>query len=225
MRTLDDLLEMSPWTAGLSPAERERVRSESTARDFATGTFICRKGEPADCWVGVADGLVKLNVFSASGKTATFAGVPAGGWFGEGSVLKRELRKYDVVALRESRIAFVPWATFHWLLDTSIPFNRFVLNQLNERLRYFIGTLEHDRLLGPDARVARSLAALFDPLLYPGPRTQLAISQEELGHLAGISRQRANQALKTLEAAGLLRVEYSGVTVLDLPGLHAFDAS
>jgi len=38
--------------------------------------------------------------------------------------------------------------------------------------------------------VARSLAALFHPLLYPGVGTLLRITQQELGYLVGLSRQR-----------------------------------
>ena len=87
-----------------------------------------------------------------------------------------------------------------------------------ERLGQFIGMVEHDRLLGPDARLARSLAGLFNPLLYPNVGASLPISQEELGQLVGRSRQRINQALR-LAQAGLLRIDYGGVTVLDLPGL------
>jgi hypothetical protein len=62
----------------------------------------------------------------------------------------------------------MPRATFEWLLDTDIDFNRFLLMQLNERLGQFIAMVEYERLLEPDARVARSLAALFNPVLYPG---------------------------------------------------------
>src|SRR3546814_4008469 len=72
-----------------------------------------------------------------------------------------------VVALRDSTIIRLPVATFNWLLDNSIPFNRYLLHQLNERVGQFIGKAEHDRLLAPDARVARCLAELFNPLLYP----------------------------------------------------------
>ena len=53
-------------------------------------------------------------------------------------------------------------------------------------------------------------------------RVQQGISQEELGYLAGVSRQRANQALKVLEDAGLVRSEYGGINVLDLDGLRRF---
>jgi len=222
VRSLEDMLALSPWTRELSAEQLGRMRAAIIVREFAAGSTVCRKGDPASAWVGVIDGLVKLHSLSPSGKSVTFAGIPAGGWFGEGSVLKGEPLKYDIVALRDSRIALMPEATFRWLLDTSIPFNRFLLTQLNERLGQFIGMVEHDRLLEPDARVARCLAALFNPYLYPGVGPQLQISQEEIGLLSGVSRQRANQALQVLEKEGLLRVEYGGITVLDLEGMGRY---
>lgn len=222
MRSLSQLLALSPWTVSLSTDQLERVKRTVAERKFPAGSFVCRKGEPANTWIGIVDGLVKLNAVSASGKAVTLAGIPAGSWFGEGSVLKREPRKYDVVALRAARIAFMPEATFRWLLDTSIPFNRFLLTQLNERLGQFIGMLEHERLLDPDARVARALASLFNPYLYPVTEHRIQISQEEIGLLSGVSRQRVNQALQVLGKAQLLRVAYGGITVLDLAGLDRF---
>src|SRR5450830_1310887 len=162
MRLLEDMLALSPWTRELSAEYLSRVRAAIIVREFKAGRTVCRKGDPASAWIGVIDGLVKLHSLSPSGRSVTFAGIPAGGWFGEGSVLKAESFKYDIVALRDSRIALMPEATFRWLLDTSIPFNRFLLKQLNERLGQFIGMVEHDRLLEPDARVARALAALFN---------------------------------------------------------------
>ena len=191
-------------------------------RDYRSGACVCRKGDPANAWLGVVDGLVKLHSLSPAGKSVTFAGIPAGGWFAEGSVLKGQDLKYDIIALRESRIGFMPDATFHWLLDTSIPFNRFLLKQLNERLGQFIGMVEHDRLLDPDARVARALAALFNPHLYPHSDPQVQISQEELGYLAGASRQRVNRSLQVLSKASLIKIDYGLVTVLDLEGLRRF---
>lgn len=184
---------------------------------------MCRKGEPVDHWIGVIEGLVKISSVSVRGKAVTFTGIAPGGWFGEGSMLKEEPRRYDAVALRDSRIACLPRATFHWLLDTSIAFNRYLLIQLNERLGQFIGTVEIDRLLGPDARVARCLAQLFNPLLYPGLGRKLEISQGEIGYLTGLSRQRVNQALRRLESSELLKVDYGGLTVLSLDGLREFE--
>jgi len=225
MQTLKDMLAASLWAKGLTPEQMRRVAAETTEKAVPAQGFVCRRGESVQHWIGVIDGLVKMTNLSADGKPTTFTGVPNGGWFSEGSLLKNEPRRYDIVALRASRIAYMPRATFMWLLDTSIEFNRFLVVQLNERLGQFIAMVEHDRLLGPDARVARGLAGMFNPHLYPGMGNRLEVSQEELGYLAGLSRQRVNQSLKLLEQAGLLRVEYGGITVLDMDGLNKFEDS
>jgi CRP/FNR family cyclic AMP-dependent transcriptional regulator len=52
----------------------------------------------------------------------------------------------------------------------------------------------------------------------------LQISQEEIGNLVGLSRQRVNRALKLLEDAGLLQVDYGGIRVRDVGGLFRFKA-
>ena len=158
----------------------------------------------------------------STGKATSFVGLSTGAWFGEGSLIKDEPRRYDIVALRESRVAYLKRSRFHYLLDHSIAFNRFVLLQLNERLGQFIGMVEHERLLDSDARLARCLASMFNPLLYPGSRRELPISQEEIGLLAGMSRQRVNQALQRLERDGLLRADYGTLTILDLERLRRF---
>ena len=116
----------------------------------------------------------------------------------------------------------MPRSTFDWLLGTSIPFHRFLLIQLNERLGQFIAMVEYERLLEPDARVARCLAELFNPLLYPGHREELEISQEEIGYLSGVSRQRVNQALQVLAREGLLDVEYGLIRIRDLTRLRRY---
>ena len=223
MSTFAQMLRAAPWARSLPAAQLARIEAETSVRECPAGTLVCRKGERVEHWIGVVEGLVKMASVSAGGKAMSFTGIGSGGWFGEGSLLKDEPRRYDIVALRDCAIAFMPRATFMALLDESVAFNRFLLIQLNERLGQFIGLVEHDRLLGPDARLARGLAALFNPHLYPGSRSTLPISQEELGQLVGLSRQRVNQALQVLEHRGLVRIDYGAVTVLDLPGLREFE--
>jgi CRP-like cAMP-binding protein len=223
MADLRTLLGATPWARRLGAAQFDLALAAVVERRVAAGAYVCRKGEPVDAWIGVLDGLVKMTSVSPAGKAVTFTGLPTGGWFGEGSLIKHpEARRYDVVALRDSRVAFMPRATFMALLDASIAFNRFLLEQINERLGQFIAIVETDRLLEPDARVARSLAQLYNPLLYPGTAAELQLSQEEIGLLSGVSRQRANQALRVLEDAGLLTIEYGGVRVKDIEGLRRF---
>src|SRR3954466_11766027 len=191
-----------PWLAVLLPDERERAAAHIKVGDALPGDYVCRYGRPATYWFGVVEGLLKMSNDTEQGHSITFSGLPPGGWFGEGTVLKRESYRYNITALRRSIVAGLPVDSFHWLLDHSIGFNRFVMNQLNERLGQFIAAREIDRMNNPDVRVARSLAALFNPILYPGVGEILRITQQELGYLVGLSRQRVNESLRELEAQG-----------------------
>ena len=210
-----------PWLALLLPVERERAVAELRVGDARVGDYICRVGKPVTFWFGVVEGRVKMSSDNAQGSTMTFTGVPPGGWFGEGTALKREPYRYNIQALRKSVVAGLPVDTFHWMLDHSIGFNRFVMNQLNERLGQFIAAREIDRMNDPDLRVARSLAALFNPILYPGVGEILRITQQELAYLVGLSRQRVNEALSSLQERRVIRIEYGGLRVLDMQALRS----
>jgi CRP/FNR family transcriptional regulator, cyclic AMP receptor protein len=211
-----------PWLATLADEEREEAVDDLRVVSVEPGEYVCRIGRPVTYWFGVVEGLLKMSNDSELGVPITFAGLPPGGWFGEGTVLKREAYRYNIQALRKSLVAGISAETFHWLLGRSIGFNRFVMTQLNERLGQFIAAREIDRLNRPDERVARSLASLFHPLLYPGVGGVLRITQQELAYLIGLSRQRVNEALKVLTAGGLIAVEYGGLRVCDLDGLRRF---
>jgi CRP-like cAMP-binding protein len=223
MPTLQAMLRNSLWAARLTPDELDGVLREAYEDHVPVGGHAMRCGEPANRWVGVIDGLVKMSVSLPDGRQSTFTGVTAGGWAGEGSLLRPGCWRYDGVAVRDTRLACLPRHTFARLVSTSLPFNHFLLSHINARLSLFIGLVEYDRLLGPDARIARCLASLFDANLYPQAGDFVRLNQEEIGLLSAVSRQRTNKALHALQQAGLLRVEFGGVRVLDLGGLRHFE--
>ncbi len=217
---LADELADIPWLRVLQPHEREYAVTQLVVTEAEPGEYLCRIGRPVTYWFGVVEGLLKMSAEDSEGRTMTFAGLPRTGWFGEGTVLKREAYRYDIQALRKSTIGGIPVDAFHWLLDHSLGFNRFVMHQLNERLAQFISAREIDRLNRPEERVARTLAALFNPVLYPGVSDVLRITQQELAYLVGLSRQRVNEALAALQDQSSIRIEYGGLRVLDLPALR-----
>ena len=132
-------------------------------------------------------------------------------------MLKNEPRRYDVVALRDTRLAMMNRGTFVWLFENSVGFNRFLVRQLNERLGQFIGLLEYGRTLDATARLARSIASLFNPVPLSGPhaasRDHPGGNRSALGHLPANCQPVPEAAGKE----GLLRLEYGGVTILSTP--------
>jgi CRP-like cAMP-binding protein len=214
------MLRAAAWARGLAPEQLERVERETQDRFFAAGEIVCHKWSMATHWIGVVEGMVKVDVLAADGRSTTLSGISNGGWLGEGSVLKGELRPYGVVALRDSRVALMPSQTFHELRGSSLTFCHFMIDQLNARLGQFIALAESNRMHDVRSRVASCLAELFNPQLNPRTGPVLQISQEEIGRLAGISRQIAHRALHELEDAGLLQIRYGSIDVLDLDGLR-----
>ena len=219
----EELRQIASWSLELTPEEFDEARRGTTIKTYGKGAYLCHVGDRLESWTGVADGLLKMSTTSRTGKSATLAGLRSGAWFGEGTIIKNEPRRYDLVALRESKVALMRRQTFIWLFEHSAAFNRFLVHQFNERLAQFIGLAEYDRMLGATGRLARNLAWLFNPILYPSQERTLAISQEELGLLAGISRQMANQSLAKLAELGLVEVGHNEVTILDLEGLARYE--
>jgi len=217
-----DFVSNSSWGRRLTDEQLDRVLAEVRTRTVPLGAVVCHTGEPVQYWKGVIDGLVKMSVASPGGRTSTLTGLAAGAWFGEGPVLRSATWDFDGVAMRDTRMALVPRTTFHWLLEVSPGFNRFVIDQLNERLAQFLSIIEAERLEVAETRVARCLAWLFNPVLYPGVGLRLELTQQEIGYLSGVSRQRVNHALQLMAAAGVLEVSYGAVRVLDLTALQRF---
>jgi CRP-like cAMP-binding protein len=220
--SVESFLESSIWFAGLTLEERARVQADTYDRRYPAASVVCHRGYSADHWLAVIEGMVEVDTASACGRASTLAGVPAGSWFGEGAVLKSEPRPYSVVAIKESRVAFVPRETFLWLLGRNPNFSRYVIDQLNARCGYYVGLVHNLRLHEAAARVAFCLAELFHRQLYPSTDRTLSLSQGEVGRLSGLSRQNTNRALRGLADAGMLAMEYGAIRILDLEGLRRF---
>ena len=218
--TLDTLLDGSAWFPSLTPRAQARVRDDMHEVDVNAGAFLCRIGDVPQHWYGAIDGLLKWCVSSEDGRSVPLGGLSRSSWFGEGTLLRAVPRTADIVALRPSRVALMPIDTFNWLHETERAFDHFLLRQINERMHWFLGNFAAHHLLDTDTQVARALVGLFHPWLHPGSDPHLALSQEEIANLSGLSRQRCNAALRRLAEAGLIAIGYGGITVLDLAGLR-----
>jgi CRP-like cAMP-binding protein len=222
MNNRNDLVQETVWARELTTGEIEQAQRGVSERHFAKGCYLCHRGDRLDYWTGIVTGLIKMSSIARSGKPITFAGIGAGGWFGEGSVLKDEARKYDLVALRDTHLLMMNRSTFFWLYENSVGFNRFLVRQLNERLAQFIASTEYEHLLDPKARVARNLAWLCNPVLNPHVNSMIEITQEELALLARLSRPAVNRCLQELEQERLIRSEHGRIIVADVERLGEY---
>src|ERR1700749_2637885 len=163
MIAADHLKRIAIWSRDLGERDLDRARAGIIEKSYRADELVFMRGDQFDYWCGVVSGLLRMGTVSRGGKAMSFAGLTAGAWFGEGTVLKSEPRRYDMVALRDSRLALMDRATFFWLYENSAAFNRFLVAQLNERLGQFIGLVEYVRPTDAAARLGRSFWSLVQP--------------------------------------------------------------
>jgi CRP/FNR family transcriptional regulator, cyclic AMP receptor protein len=210
-------LRGQPWFASLESSQQAAVQSTLQCIRVDKGQSVFTAGSPVLGWHAVLEGLVKLQTGTRGGRVSSFLGVSGGEWFGEGSALRQGAWRYEVVALRSSTLVCMPIQVFSSLEQHSLAFNRFLAAHLNRRLSQAMAMIEADRLRSPDQRVALYLTRVF----WPGVR-KLSLTQEELGHLVGLSRQTVNRVLHGLVERQLVSLSFGRVAILDEPGLLQF---
>jgi CRP/FNR family cyclic AMP-dependent transcriptional regulator len=214
-------IALIPWMAVLSAEDRAWAVPRLRVREFSARQFVVQAGAPPSHWFGVLQGMLRVDQPNEDEAHLMFSGIPAGGWFGEGTLLKGHPFLFSVQAMRKSVVACLPAADFQALASRSIAFNRYAMGQLNERLAQFIAAREIDRIADDDQRLGCNLLWLLNPVLFPAAGDVLLISQQDLSSLIGMSRQRVNRALSRLESRGVLKVEYRTLRILDTRQLEA----
>jgi CRP/FNR family cyclic AMP-dependent transcriptional regulator len=215
------LLSDVPWLGALPQGVREAIASAAYETRHAKGQTVSRFGDLPRSWIGVAEGLLKVSRADVEGRGMMLTGVPQGRWIGEAAIVRGNARRYDIVAVRESRLVHIPVATMARLLEESVAFSRVVLSNLNERVSQSIEMIEIDRLDDPVARVARTLGAVFHSL--PDPHV-VPLSHSELGELVGLSRQTVGAALKQLAGEGLVAAAPGRLVLKEVRRLREYGA-
>ena len=82
-------LQQTTWMRLLPEVARQRVLAAAYETSHVERELVARKGEPANSWIGVVEGLLKASGSFRDVKTLIYSGTPAGSWIGEGSVIKR----------------------------------------------------------------------------------------------------------------------------------------
>jgi CRP/FNR family transcriptional regulator, cyclic AMP receptor protein len=211
-------LRMQRWFEALGSADQERLLRECTTQRAERGEVVLKAQQALCGWHAVLWGFVRLqSPAPRSDPASAFVAVTGGEWFGEGTALHGEPRRYEVVALRPTELLCVPAPLFQHLVATSLPFNRAVLDHINRRLRQAMAIIEAQRMGTLEQRLGLYLTRHFWHGLL-----RLQLNQTELGYLAGMSRQAVNRALHELASRALVTVERGRVVAVDQEGLERF---
>lgn len=217
-------IESGSWFSRLSAALRSDILSRALLRRLSDGAMLSCRGEPAEEWVGVAKGAVRVSSVSLSGKQVTLTYVEPGTWFGDISLFDGLPRTHDATAHGDTTLLVVRKPDFKELLSRHTELYEALLRLNCRRLRLMFDAVEDLNTRPLAARLAKQLLLLarsYGVAQGEEIRIGLQLAQEDLAQLLGASRQRVNQELKSFERDGALRVEPTRLVILSKDKLLA----
>ena len=217
-------IESGSWFSKLSRPLRDDILARAVVRRLADGAMLSARGAPAEDWVGVARGAVRVSSVSLAGKPVTLTYVEPGTWFGDIALFDGMPRTHDANTHGETTLLSVRKADFKALLVAHVELYEALLRLNCRRLRLLFDAVEDLATRPLGSRLAKQillLARSYGVAQGDEIRIGLQLAQEDLAQLLGASRQRVNQELKGFEREGALRVEPTRLVVLSRQKLLA----
>ena len=217
-------IETGPWFSKLSLPLRSDILARATVRRLSDGALMSVRGDPAEEWIGVAKGAVRVSSVSLSGKQVTLTYVEPGIWFGDIALFDGLPRTHDASAHGETTLLVIRKPDFRDLLQRHTELYEALLRLNCRRLRLMFDQVEDLNTRPLASRLAKQillLARSYGVSQGEEVRIGLQLAQEDLAQLLGASRQRVNQELKGFEREGAVRVEPTRLVVLSKEKLLA----
>jgi len=186
--------------------------------DYKAKTPILTQGEESNSLYLILDGSVSVQVEDdgSEGHMLVVAYLNPGDFVGEMGLFDEEAttRSAMVVAKTHCEVAEISYERFHQIRSQFPDILFAVARQLNTRLRQTTRKLTDLAFVDVSGRIAHTLLDLCkqpDAMTHPDGM-QIKITRQELGKIAGCSREMAGRVLKNLEQDGLVSV--SGKTMV-----------
>jgi CRP-like cAMP-binding protein len=215
------------WLADLPDDVVAEAAACASFRLYADAELVHARGDACDGFYTIASGSVRFTRATAEGHTTTIAVLERPNWFGEISIFDGLPRTHDGHASGPTILLFHARTDFSRLLVRHpVIYERFT-RMLALRLRATFDLVEEAAIAPLSQRLARRLLELAQ--LQPSamsaavnPRgREVPLTQEELGHLLGKSRQSIAKQLRLWEQDGLIQTNYGRVFIDDPDAMAA----
>jgi CRP/FNR family transcriptional regulator, cyclic AMP receptor protein len=214
------LLREHPYFADLEPEAFEQLFRYAKHTTYKRGATICSKGDPGNSLFAVLSGTVKISVSSADGRNAILNLIGAGDIFGEIAVLDGLARTADATANANCELYVIDRRDFLPFVRSQPALAMKFIEILCARLRRTSDQVELVILQDLPGRLAATLLGLIEKRkLDPEGRT-IALTQQEISEMVGMTRESINKQLRAWAARGWVRLEHGAIVVLDADALR-----
>lgn len=198
--------------ASFPVALQTELRQKSVRRQFLPGQFLQHRGDQADGFWIIDKGQVKLGHQDAHGTMHVLFILGPGDSFGELACLGQFARVLDAEALGKVEMSWVSDKIMSEAMTGAPDVAREMLKILAKQLQEALDNLLVFRNMPAPKRLAQRLLAFVADR---EPPVKLAIKQQELAELIGVSRMTIASALSDLENLGLVTRHYGHLVIED----------
>ncbi|MDO8978108.1 MAG: Crp/Fnr family transcriptional regulator [Afipia sp.] len=213
-----NVLRSHPLFRDLESDALDQLCRYARKRTFKRGATIFAKGDPGQSLFFIISGTVKIGVSSADGRGAIFNMVDAGEMFGEIAVLDGLARTADAIANSNCELFVIDRRDFFTLLASQPVLATKLIELLCVRLRWISDHVEQVIFPELSGKLAKALMRLIDR---PGAASdkKIAITQQEIGEMLGMSRESVNKQLHEWAERKLVHLQRGSITVIDAESL------
>lgn len=215
-------LETCAWFHEMPTDRQAWVASRMSFRTLAAGEYLLADGQVSTHGYTLLSGLLVWAENNADGAEISMGALVSGAWFGHATLSAQTPRRGRIVALRTSTVACMPKDAFDWLMSNSIVFNNVIVRSLFARVEALMSNIGSRATKSIEQQVGLAILSLVDAGLHSVAMIKVFVSQEELGRVAGFSRQRCCAALRQLKTMRLVETCYGGLVIPSLSKLHDF---
>jgi CRP-like cAMP-binding protein len=223
MTARSDLLQKVPLLAALTPADRESLAAAVTRRRYRRAETIFQKDEPGHSVYIVERGSVRIYVPSPQGNDLVLAILGAGDFFGDLSLLDGRPRSASAAATSDTTLLALERIDFIALITSRPEAAMAVLEAVSRRLRETDEMAADLAFLDVPGRLAKKLldlAASNGVQKSSGVLIDLAVTQEELANMIGVTRESVNRNLSDFKKMGLVTNQGRKIIVKDAARLR-----
>ncbi len=209
------VLRKHPIFCDLDPEALDQLCRYAKHSSLKRGATIVSKGDPGNSLIAVVSGTVKISISSPDGRSAILNLIGPGEIFGEVAVLDGLARTADATANTNCEIYVIDRRDFLPFVRSQPALAMKFIELLCTRLRWTSDQVEEVILQDLPGRLASALLRLTEKhKLAQGGRT-IAITQQEISEMVGMTRESINKQLRAWATRNLVRLEHGAIVVLN----------
>ena len=219
----DDVLRTNPLFRRVSADDRRRILEVAHLKRSARGEMIFREGEPADTFLAIIDGRVKVFKATPGGKEIILEIFGAGDPLGAVAVYESKDLPASALALEDTQCIAISRADFFTLLEQHPAIVRALLSGLTLRLAELTRRLAEMTSGRVEARFARlflKLASQIGKRERGGIFVAMPLTRQELADLTGTTIETAIRTMSRWQKDDVVHTEKEGFVILNRESLE-----